>query len=308
VIEGSTIEQLIAWCRATDAELTRLTPLIDAERRRRALRLLHATQPALVAAAQLIDAAVGQRADPSAARQPAHESPADRIAAVLRRLDAEADEPHHAEVWRIAAKTHEAAANGRERIWLIELKEKIRQANAVVEDCRLAAAYLAALDPAGSDDEPRGPDTLLRCLRDIRDGRTPFGAHLKAESGRALGEIELTRKQAYILHQTREALDDLGFDVDHVGARRLRGSHCEWPGCLVEFAVDERLRLSAHLQDVRGVMETGHEQIAEWRRRYAPVEVKLTESGISASLEPVEKDQMRFERPAEQVFQERSKR
>jgi hypothetical protein len=59
------------------------------------------------------------------------------------------------------------------------------------------------------------------------------------------------------------------------------------------------------------------------------VEVKLTESGISASLEPVEKgqmrferpaslddepdqpaeqDQMRFERPAEQVFRARSKR
>ncbi|MFI6324080.1 hypothetical protein ACIBG8_41600 [Nonomuraea sp. NPDC050556] len=301
-VGGSTVERLIAWCRSVDEDLAKLDSVIAAERRRRALRLLRLSQPPeLVAAAAVVDVSMsGSSAQSGSGRTAQLMANVDaEILAAMDELPSGAGDQYHADALRMAAKARAAAATGRERAWLVELREKVRQAKRAVEDAHLAAGYLEALDSQDIADEPSGPDTLIERLRAVRDGRSVLGDDLRAWAGQALADLELARERAHVLATTRDVLSDQGFDVDTTSSGAIRGAHRDWRGFYVEFDIDDRMQLSAALRTVHGAREDNPERVTDWRERYAPVEGSLSQAGVSVSLEPAADISISFDATAD---------
>lgn len=238
-LRGQSLDQLTAWCAATDEALDRVERTLQAE-----------TTSAVSA---VLDAVTDTTGTPAAADLPAAHQVADTTpppelveacSRILRGLSTDVSATDRAEVLAAVARVRECTTPADRQGWLAELRVRVRKANGVAaqrsEQARTAGTMVQALAAAADP----GTATLRAELESVVAGRRALHPELRRRALAACEQIRTEQENCYVRHSLTKALQGLGYQVDQGfdtftgrGAR-LRLVRDQWPEHAVSVVVN----------------------------------------------------------------------
>ncbi|MGH4016380.1 MAG: hypothetical protein ACRDSL_21125 [Pseudonocardiaceae bacterium] len=253
VLRGQNLEQLTAWCAATDEALDGVERALLAE----AASAVSVVLASVAGPESVNPESVDTVPEASAAaleqhRQAGTAPPAELVEAcrrILGGLAADVAAADHTEVLAAVARVRECRTPAERQGWLAELRVRVREANAGAarrrEQARTAATMMQALaesaQPAAT--QPRTA-RLWSELADVVAGRRALDPELHSDALAACEQVRAERENGYVRDSLTHALERLGYQVDQgfdtftgQGAR-LRLVRDQWPEHAVSVLVD----------------------------------------------------------------------
>ncbi|MFN2495709.1 MAG: hypothetical protein ABR608_07360 [Pseudonocardiaceae bacterium] len=241
-LQEQSLEQLVAWCTATDQALARVERALLAEAASAvSVTLASISEPEVSAATVLTEHATTGTAPPPELLE--------ACSRILGGLTTEVSAADRAEVLAAVARVRDCTTPAERQGWLAELRVRVRQANGTAarhrEQARTAATMLQALAESTA-----APAAQLRAeLEGVVAGHRALDPVLHQNALAACEQVRAGQEDAYVRDALTRALDKLGYEVDQgfdtftgqsLAGRgtRLRLVRDRWPQHAVSLLVD----------------------------------------------------------------------